>query len=78
MAKDPDITENAVQAYIDFQLKLNALQQMGVDPKEVSIEKKSKHEYRKEQVRAAKLFLLETTLNQRRTHEYPLKAIEKT
>ena len=51
---------------------------MGVDPKEVSIEKKSKHEYRKEQIRAAKLFLLETIRNQKRAHEYPLKAIEKT
>ena len=78
MAADPDIPADSIQAYIDFQLKLNDLQQRGVNPKEVSIEEKSKRERRKEQTRAAKNFMLETVRNQKRAHDYPLKALEKT
>ena len=78
MAADPEIPADSIQAYIDFQLKLNDLQQRGVNPKEVSIEEKSKRERRKEQTRAAKNFMLETVRNQKRAHDYPLKALEKT
>lgn len=74
-----DISEDGILAYIEFQTKLDALKERGGNAKEVSIlEAKSKPELRKEQISAAKIFLCESVRTQKRAHEHPLRALEKT
>ena len=43
-----ELPDEAVQVYIEFQQKLNAVQQRGGNPKEVTIEEKSKRERRQD------------------------------
>lgn len=50
----------------------------GGNTKVLSAEDRNKHETRKDQMQAAKFFLLESTRNQKRMHDHPLKAMEKT